>query len=62
MNRARKNVVILTLAQALMMTGTIINATTSALAGYELASDKSLATLAVAFQFTATMATTVPET
>ncbi len=60
MNRARKNVIILTLAQALMMTGTIINATTSALAGYELASDKSLATLAVAFQFTATMATTVP--
>jgi MFS family permease len=42
------------------MTGTIMNATTSALAGHELASDKSLATLAVALQFTATMATTVP--
>jgi MFS family permease len=60
LDRARKNVVLLTLAQALMMTGTIINATTSALAGYELATDKSLATLAVALQFTATMATTVP--
>jgi len=60
LTRARKNVVLLTLAQALAMTGTIINATTSALAGYELASDKSLATLAVALQFTATMLTTVP--
>jgi MFS family permease len=58
--RARKNVVLLTLAQALAQTGTIINATTSALAGYALASDKSLATLAVALQFTATMLTTVP--
>ena len=60
MTRARKNVVLLTLAQALAMTGTIINATTSALAGYDLATDKSLATLAVALQFTATMLTTVP--
>ncbi|HUA51695.1 MAG TPA: MFS transporter [Candidatus Sulfotelmatobacter sp.] len=60
MIRARKNVLLLTLAQALAMTGTIINATTSALAGYALASDKSLATLAVALQFTATMLTTVP--
>ncbi len=60
MTRAHKNVALLTLAQALAQTGTIINATTSALAGYALASDKSLATLAVALQFTATMAMTVP--
>jgi MFS family permease len=58
--RAHRNVVLLTLAQALAMTAMIMNVTSTALAGYELASDKSLATLAVAFQFTATMLTTVP--
>jgi MFS family permease len=42
------------------MTAMIMNVTTSALAGYELAPDKSLATLAIACQFTATMLTTVP--
>jgi MFS family permease len=60
LNRARKNVFLLTVTQALAMTGTIINTTTSALAGYELATDKSLATLAIALQFSATMLTTVP--
>jgi MFS family permease len=60
LNRAHKNVALLTVAQALAMTGIIINATTSALAGYLLAADKSLATLSIACQFTATMLTTIP--
>jgi MFS family permease len=59
-DRARKNVLLLTVTQALAMTGQIMNVTTSALAGYELATDKSLATLAVGLQFTATMAAVVP--
>ena len=60
MDRARKNVGLLTVTQALAMTGQIMNVTTSALAGYALAEDKGLATLAVGLQFTATMATTIP--
>ena len=60
MLRAYRNVGLLTLTQALAMTAMIMNVTSTALAGYELASDKSLATLAVACQFTATMLTTVP--
>jgi MFS family permease len=60
LTRARKNVVLLTVTQALAMTAMIMNVTSSALAGYELAPDKSLATLAIACQFTATMLTTVP--
>ena len=60
MDRARKNVCLLTVAQAMAMTGQIMNVTTSALAGYALASDKSLATLAVGLQFSATMAAVVP--
>src|SRR5208282_3733082 len=60
LTRAGKNVVLLTVTQALAMTAMIMNVTSSALAGYELAPDKSLATLAIACQFTATMLTTVP--
>jgi MFS family permease len=42
------------------MTGNAVVMTVSALAGYMLAEDKSLATLPLALQFTATMAATIP--
>jgi MFS family permease len=56
----RKNVLLLALCQALAMSGSSLIATVSALAGYLLAEDKSLATLPVACQFLGTMLTTVP--
>ena len=57
---ARRNVLILALCQALAMSGTSIVLTVSALAGHMLAADKSLATLPLAVQFTATMLATIP--
>jgi len=56
----RRNIALLAACQALMMTGTSLTATVSALVGHQLADDKSLATLPIALQFLATMLTTIP--
>lgn len=55
-----RNVVLLALCQALSNSGMTMLITVSALAGQSLASDKALATLPLALQWTATMATTIP--
>lgn len=60
MTSAQRNVLILASAQGLAVTGTIMVTTASALVGHMLAVDKSLATLPIALQFTATMAVTIP--
>lgn len=60
MTSAQLNVLILASAQGLAVTGTIMVTTASALVGHLLAADKSLATLPIALQFTATMAVTIP--
>lgn len=56
----RRNVLILAICQALSMSGSSLVMTVSALAGQMLATDKSLATVPLALQFTATMVTTIP--
>ena len=53
MTSAKRNVLILASAQGLAVTGTIMVTTASALVGYFLSVDKSLATLPIALQFTA---------
>jgi MFS family permease len=58
--RTRRNVLLLASCQALMMTGTSLTMTVSALVGYQLADDKSLATMPLAMQFFATMLATIP--
>ena len=55
-----KNIWLLSGLQSLMMSGTTLLITISPLLGYELATDKSLATLPLALQFLATMLTTIP--
>ena len=60
MNSFRRNVPLLAVCQALMMSGSSLIITTSALVGYSLAVDKSWATLPLAVQFIATMCTTIP--
>jgi predicted MFS family arabinose efflux permease len=55
-----RNVVLLTVCQALFMTTTSAVIASIALIGYSLAVDKTLATLPIAFQFIATMATSIP--
>ena len=55
-----KNVGLLATCQALAMSCGALTATITALAGYGLAEDKSLATLPLAFQFVGTVATTIP--
>jgi len=57
---AKRNVLVLSICQAMSMTGASLVITVSALAGQMLADDKSLATLPLALQFTATMLTTIP--
>jgi MFS family permease len=57
---ARRNVMVLAICQALSMSGSSLVMTISALAGQMLATDKSLATVPLALQFTATMMTTIP--
>jgi len=57
---ARRNVLVLATCQALSMSGQSIVLTVAALAGHMLAADKSLATLPLAAQFTATMLSTIP--
>jgi predicted MFS family arabinose efflux permease len=54
------NVPILTVAQALMMSSNSLIVATAALVGYNLAEDKSLATLPLAVQFIAVMCTSIP--
>ena len=56
----RRNVFILAICQALSMSGASLVMTVSALAGQMVAMDKSLATLPLAMQFTATMLSTIP--
>ena len=56
----RKNVLMLAICQALVMSGATLVYTVSALAGYMIAEDKSLATLPLACQFVATMCSTFP--
>jgi MFS family permease len=60
MNRARKNVVLLALCQALAMTSVTILFTVAALIGNALAADRSLATLPLAMLQLAVMLTTIP--
>jgi predicted MFS family arabinose efflux permease len=55
-----RNVVLLALCQAISNSGMTMLIAVSALAGQSLASDKALATLPLALQWTATMATTIP--
>lgn len=59
-DHTRRNVLLLALCQALHNSGTSMLIVVSALAGHMLAEDKSLATLPLALQWTATMATTIP--
>ena len=54
------NVPILAVAQALMMSSNSLIVATAALVGYNLAEDKSLATLPLAVQFIAVMCTSIP--
>ena len=55
-----RNVIQLSLAQALMMSVNTIMVTSAALVGASLATNKALATLPLALQFVAVMATTIP--
>lgn len=57
---SRRNIPLLAVCQALAMTGASVTMTASALVGQMLAIDKSLATVPLAFQMTATMLTTIP--
>ncbi len=58
--RVNKNVWLLFLCQALVNASSIAQVSMSALIGYSLAGDKSLATLPYALQMTATMAASIP--
>ncbi|MFO7604138.1 MAG: MFS transporter [Gammaproteobacteria bacterium] len=60
MNSFRRNVPLLAMCQALMMSSMSLIITTAALVGFTLAEDKSLATLPLAAQFIATMLTSIP--
>lgn len=55
-----KNIWLLSGLQALMMSANSLLVTTSALVAFDLAADKSLATLPLALQFFATMMVTIP--
>jgi predicted MFS family arabinose efflux permease len=59
-DHTRRNVLLLALCQGLSNSGMSMLVAVAALSGHLLASDKSLATLPLALQWTATMATTVP--
>jgi len=58
--RARRNVALLALCQALYMSGTSLVLTVTALAGSSLTENKILGTLPLSLQFIATMAATIP--
>lgn len=55
-----KNVYLISINQAFMMTGNSFQVTTAAIVGYALAADKSLSTLPMAIQFFAIMLFTIP--
>jgi MFS family permease len=55
-----KNVYLISVNQALMMSGNSLQVTTAAIVGFSLAADKSLATLPLAAQFFAVMLLTIP--
>ena len=56
----KQNVFLLALAQAVMMSGGVLLFATGSLLGNWMASDKALATLPLALQMAASLATTVP--
>lgn len=56
----RRNVAILAFCQALSQTGATMTITVSALAGHMLATNKAMATVPFALQFTLTMVATIP--
>lgn len=58
--RTLRNVVILSIAQALYMTGGAIQITISGLVGYLLADDKSLASFPITFYVLGTLISTMP--
>jgi MFS family permease len=60
MDNMKKNVLLLSACQAMLMTGGALLIATSALVGYRLSPDKSLATLPLAMQMLASMLTTIP--
>lgn len=60
MNNMRVNVWLLSFCQAMMNTGNVLLLSTSALVGYHLVEDKSLATLPLGLQFFSTMLLTIP--
>jgi MFS family permease len=60
MSSAKRNVAVLAVCQALLMTGTSILITLGGLVGYALADDKSLATLPVSTVMIGTMLATIP--
>jgi MFS family permease len=60
MDKASRNVAQLALAQALMMSVNTLLITASSIIGFQLASNKALATLPLALQFLATMLTSIP--
>jgi MFS family permease len=60
MTPSRRNVAILAICQALLMTSGSLLVTTSALVGVGLAEHKALATLPIGLQFLATMLSTMP--
>ena len=59
-DRTRRNVVLLSICQALAQSGSSLIATVAALAGFLIAEDKSVATLPMACQFLGTMLSTIP--
>lgn len=60
MNPFYRNIPILAFGQAMMLSATSLMITSSALVGYALAEDKSLATLPLAVGFVAVMLTSIP--
>ena len=58
--KAKRNVVLLALSQAVLITGTSLLLASCALVGMTLSSTKALATLPLALLFLAQMATTIP--
>lgn len=60
MKDMKKNVLLLAAAQAMMMTGGSLLIATSALVGFRLSPDKTLATLPLAMQMLASLLTSIP--
>jgi MFS family permease len=60
MRQVRRNILLLALCQAIMMTGGSLLITSAAVVGAMLTDERSLATLPLALQFLASMLTTIP--